>query len=499
MSLNPSANPGTNFDLDNWKLQLPVDSSGGFSGRYAEVRNLDSYTSSYFHTGSDGAMVLSAPVEGVTTGGSSYARTELRELIGGANAEWKLDQGGYLAVAMQVDGVPEKTDGTDAKIVIGQIHGGDHQLVRLYYEHGTVYWVNGRNEVQAKDIVHQLTDASGRTPDIDLDETFSYSFDVKGHDLKVALVADGKTYSSSITIGGGWDDNSFYFKAGLYLGTNESTSNGDGQVSIYDIDVTHDGSTPGLDIPGPTTSRPSTVISDNGAVATLNGTAGNDIFSVSQKGTVVQGGDGFDTVRASSSWTMSADVERLELTGSGDIDGTGSTADDMILGNDGVNRLKGCAGADQLLGGGGNDSLGGSSGNDSLDGGDGADVLSGSSGDDSLTGGAGADWIMGGGDRDILTGGLGDDVFVFTSVSNSRAGSADAIRDFASGEDMIDLRLIDANTKLSGNQAFDWGGSGAGHLVFANGVLSADLNGDGSADFKIDLGSARIDEGDLFL
>ena len=30
MTLNPSAIPGTNFDLDDWKLQLPVDANGQF-------------------------------------------------------------------------------------------------------------------------------------------------------------------------------------------------------------------------------------------------------------------------------------------------------------------------------------------------------------------------------------------------------------------------------------------------------------------------------------
>ncbi len=236
--------PSDIFDLSNWKLQLPVDADGGFSGRYAEVRNLDGYFSQYFRAAPDGAMVLSAPVEGVTTGGSNYARTELRELSGGVNAAWNLDQGGSLAVTMQVDAVPEKFDGSDAKIVIGQIHGGDHQLVRLYYENGTVYWVNGRNEVQVKDALYQLRDAQGRTPQIGLDETFRYGLDVQGDDLALTLRADGTTYTSAITIGPGWDDNLFYFKAGLYLGTNESTSRGSGQVSIYDLDLGQDSPQP---------------------------------------------------------------------------------------------------------------------------------------------------------------------------------------------------------------------------------------------------------------
>jgi len=502
MTYTSSTAPGSIIDLDDWKVQLPVDSSGGFSGAYSEVWDLDSYVSPYFYTGSDGALVLTAPVEGVTTSGSSYARTELREIDGSSNAAWTLDQGGYLAVAMQVDMVPEKTDGSDAKIVIGQIHGGDAQLVRLYYEHGTIYWVNGRNESQAKDAVYQLKDAKGNTPDVDLDETFSYSLDVKGDDLAVSVTADGTTYSSKITIGPGWDDNEFYFKAGLYLGTNESTSTGDGQVSIYDVEVTHDGSRPALTMPGTSAPKPSPVsgvISDGGLVVSLAGTNGDDIFSVSQEDTTVRGGSGFDTVRASSDWTMSTDVERLELVGSASIDGSGSTSDDVIVGNDVENYLKGNSGDDDLAGQGGSDRLSGSSGNDKLDGGAGDDTLSGSSDLDALIGGTGADILTGGGDSDVLTGGDGDDTFRFCSISNSRAGKADRVTDFDSGHDIIDLAQIDANTEMSGNQAFDWNGSGAGRLVLVNGYLSGDVDGDGKFDIQIDLGSASIGQSDIFL
>jgi Ca2+-binding RTX toxin-like protein len=502
MTYTSTTAPGSIIDLDDWKVQLPVDSSGGFSGSYTEVWNLDTYVSPYFYTGSDGALVLTAPVEGVTTGGSSYARTELREVDGSSNAEWTLDQGGYLAVAMQVDMVPQKTDGSDAKIVIGQIHGGDSQLVRLYFEHGSIYWVNGRNEAQAKDVIYQLKDSKGNTPDVDLNETFSYSFNVKGHDLSVSVTADGTTYFSKITIGPGWDDNQFYFKAGLYLGTNESTSTGDGQVSIFDTVLTHDGSHPGLTVPGTSVPKPvpvSDVISDGGVVATLSGTTGDDVFSVSQEGTTVRGGSGFDTVRASSDWTMSTDVERLELVGSASIDGSGTTSNDVIVGNAAENYLKGNSGNDDLTGLGGNDRLSGSSGDDKLDGGAGDDSVSGSSGLDNLFGGAGADVLTGGGDVDVLTGGDGDDIFRFCSVSSSRAGKADTVTDFISGHDVIDLQQIDANTVLSGEQAFEWNGSGAGRLVLIGGVLSGDVDGDGRFDIQIDLGSSSIGHSDIFL
>ncbi len=492
MTLNASAAPGANFDLDDWKIQLPVDASGGFAGPYAEVKDLHSFSNPYFFTGPDGAMVMRAPVEGVTTGGAKYARSELREMISGANAAWSLGQGGYMAVAMQVDEVPRNLDGTAAKIVIGQIHGGDHQLVRLYYDKGSIYWVNGRNEVQAKDVVHQFRDASGNTPKVSLDEGFAYTMDVKGDALTLTMCADGKLYTSSITIGPGWDDNSFYFKAGLYLGTNETNSTGDGQVSVFGIAVTHNGTRPVVGFPedqapsdpgstDPATPTPSLVI---------NGTDLSETFTVTKEGTVVNGGKGTDTVRSSVDFTLSPDTERLELTGTGDVDGVGSDVSNRLRGNDAANSLYGRGGDDQLSG---------RSGADHLDGGLGHDRLEGGSGNDRLEGGGGDDRLAGNGGLDILVGGEGSDVFVFSSLSHSRGTQVDQIVDFAGGTDDIDLSAIDANAKVSGNQAFVWDGNGIGHLIMKDGHLMADTNGDGVADLAIDLGGANLTSFDVLL
>jgi Ca2+-binding RTX toxin-like protein len=78
----------------------------------------------------------------------------------------------------------------------------------------------------------------------------------------------------------------------------------------------------------------------------------------------------------------------------------------------------------------------------------------------SLNGGNGNDRIDGGLGKDRLIGGKGADVFVFGSVNDSLQGMQDQIMDFASG-DRIDLRGIDANMALTGDQRFHIGGDGA--------------------------------------
>ncbi|MGV3552416.1 calcium-binding protein [Rhizobium sp.] len=89
------------------------------------------------------------------------------------------------------------------------------------------------------------------------------------------------------------------------------------------------------------------------------GGAGNDTL-VTDKAShklVENAGEGDDTVKSSVTYKLSAEVERLTLTGSGDIDGTGTATANILRGNSGDNVLKGLAGADELYGGKGNDRL----------------------------------------------------------------------------------------------------------------------------------------------
>ena len=139
-----------------------------------------------------------------------------------------------------------------------------------------------------------------------------------------------------------------------------------------------------------------------------------------------------------------------------------------------------------------------------------ADILVGASGSETLNGGGGNDIIAGGGARDVLTGGLGADVFTFNAVSDSTAAAAgrDTIMDFSQAQgDRINLRPIDANTGLAGDQAFSFVGlgptTGAGTLGFThsggNTLIQADVDG-GGADFAILLaGVHTLVAGDFLL
>jgi Ca2+-binding RTX toxin-like protein len=180
-----------------------------------------------------------------------------------------------------------------------------------------------------------------------------------------------------------------------------------------------------------------------GGIDTLVGGAGNDTYVTDGYDVLVElSGGGLDTVRSSVSYTLRSNVEHLYLTGSA-LKGTGNSLANKITGNAYANTLSG------------------GSGNDYLDGGKGSDILLGGAGSDQILGRDGNDVITGGRGADVFTGGRGRDRFVFDDFdTGATPRTADYIPDFrGSLGDRIDLKLIDANVKASGDQAFSFIGT----------------------------------------
>jgi len=198
----------------------------------------------------------------------------------------------------------------------------------------------------------------------------------------------------------------------------------------------------------------------------LSGGDGNDLLDGGLGNDVLTGGAGTDTVAygwATAAVTVNLNTTTAQNTGAGGIDTI--TTVENITGGSGSDRLIGSSGDNVIIGGAGNDTL---------------------------TGGSGNDTLIGGLGRDTLMGGAGYDTFVYTATAETAVGSnRDVITDFASG-DKISLSSIDANTLVSGDQAFTYSGltaftGVAGQLIYSNGILSGDTNGDKTADFQIQL------------
>jgi Ca2+-binding RTX toxin-like protein len=217
------------------------------------------------------------------------------------------------------------------------------------------------------------------------------------------------------------------------------------------------------------------------------------------------------------SFTLGSNFENLVLTGSLAINGTGNGANNLITGNSAANALNGGGGSDRFFAftGDGNDAYNGGAGTDTLDLSRvlsavnvnlSAGTASGATiGNDTLqsienvVGGAGDDRITAGSGTNVLTGGLGHDVFAWLSTGAAgNGGNRDIILDFVKGVDLVNISAIDANSRLAGNQAFtllETAGAAftrvAGQMHYehaaGNTIISGDINGDGVADFQIQM------------
>lgn len=230
----------------------------------------------------------------------------------------------------------------------------------------------------------------------------------------------------------------------------------------------------------------------------LLGEGGNDVLLGGNSADIINGGDGVDT----SDYTASLEGVSVDLsTGEslfGEAEGdtlisienlAGSAFDDVLTGDDNVNRLTGRDGDDMLFGNGGNDRLVGGLGADKFDGGegtrdaadysaatqavgvdliaggfegeaqgdtftgiefivgsehhdnlladDGINRVNGGDGCDVIFGRGGNDTLIGEAGNDILNGGEGNDVFIFNEGDGN-----DTIEDFEAGIGRTDrLRL----------------------------------------------------------
>lgn len=121
----------------------------------------------------------------------------------------------------------------------------------------------------------------------------------------------------------------------------------------------------------------------------------------------------------------------------------------------------------------------------------------GSSGADTFRGDGLANLFQGGGGRDTLTGGGGSDLFDFDRAGDSPTGAGrDVVTDFRRGTDDLDLSGIDADTTVSGDQAFTFVGTGSlaggpGRVGFTtsggNTIVRGSTDADSAAEFEIQL------------
>ena len=107
-------------------------------------------------------------------------------------------------------------------------------------------------------------------------------------------------------------------------------------------------------------NRGNNVLNGRAGADRMEGFAGNDSYFVDNAGdqAIEAVGGGIDTVRAWTTWTLGANLERLVLLGTTQsLNGAGNSLDNEIFGNAGNNRLAGWAGNDTVTGGAGLDTF----------------------------------------------------------------------------------------------------------------------------------------------
>jgi Ca2+-binding RTX toxin-like protein len=253
---------------------------------------------------------------------------------------------------------------------------------------------------------------------------------------------------------------------------------------------------------------------------TMTGGAGNDTYIVdnsADKTKETAAAHGIDTVEASVSFTLTAYLENLILTGVAAANGTGNELANTITGNSAANLLNGGLGADTLKGGLGNDTYmvddkldkveeASGAGTDTVQAsvtyvlstnlenltlaglaaingtGNGADnVITGNGAINVISGGGGNDRLDGGAGADSLTGGAGNDTFVVDNVGDKVVEAASGGTDTVESSINYTLGADVENLKLGGVAAINGTGNGLANSLTGNSAANV-LNGLGGAD-----------------
>ncbi|HEX6357889.1 polysaccharide lyase family 7 protein [Actinophytocola sp.] len=218
------AYPADVLDLTNWYIGLPIGEDEKPTN--VEQPALDTYAINpwFVATPNCDAVQFRAAVNGVTTSGSSYPRSELREMSGADKASWSSTSGTHTMVIEQA--ITARPQGRP-NVVAGQIHDADDDVTVFRLEGTRLYITDG------DDSRHHLV-----TENYVLGTRFQAKFEVSDGQIKVYYNNTLQTTIEKDFSGG-------YFKAGAYTQANcdnapPCSDSNYGEVKIYDLNVTHE-------------------------------------------------------------------------------------------------------------------------------------------------------------------------------------------------------------------------------------------------------------------
>jgi hypothetical protein len=226
--------PSRVLDLRNWMLTLPEAVPGSTVAAEIKQPQLGSYSGRNFavHAAGDG-VVFTAPVGGATTEGSTYPRSELREMTSGGTekASWSTDQGvNTMVVTEAVTRLPPHK----AQVVTAQIHDASSDVIEIL--------ADGQHATQQGGI-RLAVRYDGRQQPVHLDDAYlpgaRYTVTLTAANGQISVAYNGVTKLVFTTSRSG-----LYFKAGAYTQSNPAQGDAPtsfGQVVIYALQVAHTG------------------------------------------------------------------------------------------------------------------------------------------------------------------------------------------------------------------------------------------------------------------
>jgi hypothetical protein len=230
----PNQHSDSPIDLSHWKLTLPTNASDTYSGHAAEVLPTTltaGFQDPHFQTDVNGHLVFWCPVNGATTDGTEYPRSELREMLDpdSSRVNWTIHGTHVLDARFRVMQVP-----SNSKVIIGQIHGYGEKskpLIKLQYFKGRIEALVKISPTKGKD--QKLTFAGG-----DLDTELAYQ--IKLQDGVLSITVNGETQTQSILENDtAWANQTFYFKAGVYPQDNQGDEEEGARVAFSALTVSH--------------------------------------------------------------------------------------------------------------------------------------------------------------------------------------------------------------------------------------------------------------------
>ncbi|WP_252732278.1 polysaccharide lyase family 7 protein [Paraglaciecola arctica] len=252
---NKAIVPATEFDLSHWKITVPVDLDNNGKIDEVGVSDIQNYAHpDFFYLDENRGMVFAAPNKAITTATSTNTRSELRQMLRGANKKIKTQYagnnfaiaahplserfaavGGKMQATLKVDHVALRANlpNTPAaySVVVGQIHalkdkdlmaknlgfGWGNEPIKIYFkkwpnhERGSVFWNYERNlpkdDPNRTDITYPVWgntwENSSEPGDsgIALGEEFSYTINLHQNTMYLTFDAENKkqvTYSINL-------------------------------------------------------------------------------------------------------------------------------------------------------------------------------------------------------------------------------------------------------------------------------------------------------------